>query len=407
MNINPVIGLYGIGGVYNYGCEAIVRGTESLIRKVWPNAIIKYASPRLQDDQSRLTDTDVEIIDRQVPNRISLKRAYLKMLRTGGIPWIPFAENIGWIHECDIILSIGGDIYTIPNYNASRWITGYYHPLVHFGELVRRNKKKLVVWGASIGPFDANPRAKSYFLNHLDRVELITAREPETFRYLNNNSIINNVVATADPAFFMPVNPIEARTENTTLRIGINLSPLAARQSFGNTSESIITSHARLVTALVQHFEAEVVLIPHVFCSKIHDDDYRYLSKVYNSVPRSISGRVVLIDEDKGFLHMHSIIESCQIVLAARMHCAINSILSGNPTVFLSYSRKSKGMCEYIYGNSEFCINLSDYEEGLILHKVEQILNDRPKIVSFLTHRVAEIREDADLSLTRLRGLIE
>ena len=51
---NPTIGLYGIGGVYNYGCEAIVRGTEIILRKKWPNIQIKYASLRPEDDKRRI-----------------------------------------------------------------------------------------------------------------------------------------------------------------------------------------------------------------------------------------------------------------------------------------------------------------------------------------------------------------
>lgn len=30
------IGLYGIYGVYNFGCEAIVRGTVQFIERVYP-----------------------------------------------------------------------------------------------------------------------------------------------------------------------------------------------------------------------------------------------------------------------------------------------------------------------------------------------------------------------------------
>jgi hypothetical protein len=30
---SPRILLIGIGGVYNYGCEAIVRGTEAIVRR--------------------------------------------------------------------------------------------------------------------------------------------------------------------------------------------------------------------------------------------------------------------------------------------------------------------------------------------------------------------------------------
>ena len=42
--------LIGIGGVYNYGCEAIVRGTIEILRNVDPAIKISYASYNYEDD---------------------------------------------------------------------------------------------------------------------------------------------------------------------------------------------------------------------------------------------------------------------------------------------------------------------------------------------------------------------
>ena len=52
MQNKPIFLLHGIGGVYNYGCEAIVRGTEQIIRKEYPTADIIYASRRPIDDRN-------------------------------------------------------------------------------------------------------------------------------------------------------------------------------------------------------------------------------------------------------------------------------------------------------------------------------------------------------------------
>lgn len=40
------------------------------------------------------------------------------------------------------------------------------------------------------------------------------------------------------------------------------------------------------------------------------------------------------------------------------MHCALNAVNSGVPTVFLSYSEKSKGMACLVYGSSDFVLPL-------------------------------------------------
>ena len=66
--------LIGIGGVYNYGCEAIVRGTETIMKKCNDNVIIDYASYRPADDKIRLKDSLVNIIERRY-NRYSFNNA--------------------------------------------------------------------------------------------------------------------------------------------------------------------------------------------------------------------------------------------------------------------------------------------------------------------------------------------
>ena len=55
--------LIGIFGTYNYGCEAIVRGTVTQIRQQYPDAYIAYASMNIDDDIHRLRNCNVNFID--------------------------------------------------------------------------------------------------------------------------------------------------------------------------------------------------------------------------------------------------------------------------------------------------------------------------------------------------------
>ena len=55
------IGLFGIRGVYNFGCEAIVRGAYEFIKDMWPNAHITYFSYNYEYDKQILDDLNIEI----------------------------------------------------------------------------------------------------------------------------------------------------------------------------------------------------------------------------------------------------------------------------------------------------------------------------------------------------------
>jgi len=50
------IGLYGIGGVYNFGCEAIVRGAYKVIQGLYPGADIVYFSSIFKSSATMITN---------------------------------------------------------------------------------------------------------------------------------------------------------------------------------------------------------------------------------------------------------------------------------------------------------------------------------------------------------------
>jgi len=113
---NPKILLIGIGGVYNYGCEAIVRGTEKIIHSAWPDAQLTYASPRPEDDRRRLSGCNIEVIYREPRKRYSFNNIRRKLLSLIDINWPTTIFSLKLLKNIDIVLSIGGDIYTLgPN----------------------------------------------------------------------------------------------------------------------------------------------------------------------------------------------------------------------------------------------------------------------------------------------------
>ena len=54
--------LIGIGGVYNYGCEAIIRGTVDILKTIDSTIEVYYASYNYEDDVKRLEGCDVKVI---------------------------------------------------------------------------------------------------------------------------------------------------------------------------------------------------------------------------------------------------------------------------------------------------------------------------------------------------------
>ena len=55
------IAIYGIGGLYNYGCEAIIRGTVEFIRKNYDNPQITYYSRNYKADLILANELGIQI----------------------------------------------------------------------------------------------------------------------------------------------------------------------------------------------------------------------------------------------------------------------------------------------------------------------------------------------------------
>ncbi len=395
---SPNILLIGIGGVYNYGCEAIVRGTEAIVHQQYPNAKIIYASPRPEDDRRKLEGCNVEVILSKFHRRYSFKNIVRKLLSLVGVKWQPMMHSFAVLDDKDAVFSIGGDLYTLGSngeYNAS---------LIKFGNVAERNGVSYILWGASVGPFSENPRAEKVIKHHLKRISLITARECATVKYLQEIGVFNNVIPCADPAYIVApeikANHVE---KNNNLTVGINLSPLSVLDSKYSLEETICVQ-SRAIQELIKTLKARIVMIPHVVCDfNERDDDLHYLRKLKKHIAPKYQEAVTLIDNDLGFIGTKKELIKCDLVIAARMHCAINALAAHVPTILLSYSRKAVGMCEYVYGNGDWVIPLNEFGSNHTLEKIRSMIKQQQNIRTYLAERIPKIQQDAYRPMRALR----
>jgi len=378
--------LIGIGGVYNYGCEAIVRGTVNLLCEAYPGVEIFYASSRPQDDAGRLDGCSLHIMPRCMRSQYSPKRLFWRFAKKTGIPFYPCIDVPEQADGMDAVFSIGGDIFTL-NSNGNLDTL-----LFRFGEEVQRRGVPYILWGASIGPFSVNPAAEKRIAAHLRGVKQIFAREELTVGYLHSLGIAKNVKFFPDPAFYVAPEIIKVRqNSNGKPRIAINLSPLSSRH-FDMDIEKIAVQQAKAIDGLITNFNADVVLIPHVIANfDESDDDLRYLKRVASHIV--CKDRVRLIDSDPGFIGIKKELIKCDLLIAARMHCAINGLCSLVPTIFLAYSIKARGMCRFVYGDEEFVADLNEFDNPRFKSIVDRIIKKNSEVSVFLSNKLQDIRE--------------
>ena len=158
---------------------------------------------------------------------------------------------------------------------------------------------------------------------------------------------------------------------------------------------------------MIREFNIEIVLIPHVICDfDILDDDLRYLKEIKDNLPEDVADQVILIDKDIGFMGIKNILTGCDILIAARMHCAINGLEAGIPTILVSYSQKALGMAYYIYNNDKWVISL-DNTGNKLLKLVNSILLEKKDLNIFLNTKIEKIRQDLYNPLSKIEKLIQ
>ena len=160
------------GSTENRGCEAILLSTYNILKLAHPDAKIISCSAR----DFRLT----KIVKLKDLTHISSQ----KLLSINTIKW-QFLKRIllyknrykNYLSTSDYVLALGGDNYTMD----------YGDPINLFEsneEILRKNK--LIIWGASIGPFEPGSSTELYAIKQLQQVHKIVVRESFTQLYLKN-----------------------------------------------------------------------------------------------------------------------------------------------------------------------------------------------------------------------------
>jgi polysaccharide pyruvyl transferase WcaK-like protein len=263
--------------------------------------------------------------------------------------------------------------------------------LVDFCNRTIQHNKQVVIYGASMGPWGNNKHAVDYYVKSVSQYSYVICRESLTIAFLESVGI-KNAIFQPDPAFLITLQN-EKNLSQSKKYIGINLSPLSLREAYGSYSEDMILKFKIVVERIVNELDSEILLIPHVISRDESDNDEIMLRKLHNRLSESLKKRVYIADTSKGFLGIKKQLHECKFIVAARMHCAINAINESVPAIFLSYSQKSQGMADYIYGSKQWILSLKKVESDLIPLMIE--MNQQWKsIEGCLDTRICEIRNE-------------
>ncbi len=391
LNKNPVFVLSGISHVSNFGCEAIIRSVTCILKCCYPGCQIIYVSRKAFDDKKILNDLPVEIIQlnskRKICYRIFNKIMYFLNIRYR----ISYDDYKNIFRNITALISVGGDIFTLEkDFNGIKKKSN--NPEIDIERYAKKQGAKLILFGASVGPFPRKQGNERYYLEHMRRMDLILAREMITLEYLKESGIGRNTVWAPDPAFFLRQGYKFQKREG----IAINLSSRILNKR--GKIERQLKEIASLIVKIQESTSEKIYMIPHVYSDYTDDDDRAFLTKVYSFVPDSKKEKITIHEEKRGFLYVKKFLSQRKIVIAARMHCAINAMTESIPTILISYSAKAAGMSEIVYGSKEWCIK-SDKLNDMLLEKTMTMYKKNGEIQEKLIERMDELCGEEQIEL--------
>ncbi len=261
----------------------------------------------------------------------------------GFLPGRLSASTFTNLKKSDLIIATGGDVFTSDYGGLQR-----HGHILHAGAPV-------ALLAHTIGPFAKAEEA--YFKASMKNVVICTARETETFNYLQDIAPGLQAELTADVAFLLPVTDTE--TSRWILEDLHHFSMQGKRLMGLSVSGGVLgyrkdvdaSSYVTELVAFVDRMNEDgwsVVLIPHVQETLVTNNDMYTCFEVLKKCKAASEN--VILSLPMSSSDFKGVIGLCDVLVGARTHTTIASMSQGIPTVAIAYSRKAWGIMRDYYG---------------------------------------------------------
>jgi polysaccharide pyruvyl transferase WcaK-like protein len=368
--------LYGHGGSYNHGAEAITKTTISLLREISPGCRISLSTHFKEQDvefgipADDFCERDLHYL--QLDKQSDEKGVYDKQI---------YKQTIESITGETVCLSVGGDTYCYGNWNRQA--------VIHKAALERGARSLL--WSCSIDPDVIDQEMLAVLKSH----HLITARESITYSALCDLGL-TNVIQCADIAFELPATetPLPDGFVPGEM-VAVNISPLIIRREPVNAA--VVENIRKMMDYVLAHTDMGVVLIPHVVMPV--DNDCDALDAL--ELPRD--PRICRVSGKLNASEYKYIISKCRFGVFARTHATIAAYSSSVPCIALGYSTKAEGIAGDL-GLQEFVVSIGELtSKETLLSRFIQLLESEDTIRMNLKRQIGQYTKKTRAGISLLK----
>jgi len=400
--------LTGQSSFGNRGCEAIVRSTVQMLNHVFSHVEILVPSDDIELDQKQWPEAGqygVRFVEAYLPmyNRywVHFQRLPFKMLKKSGWPFRFPSKLRDEINSVDAVLSVGGDNYSL-DYRLPSLLMG-------IDRLAMKLNKPVFIWGASVGPFEAEPDFVPAVREHLAGMSLIFARESITYNYLTNTLKLSNVVQMADPAFTLKKEYVDTASfwpqESKNGVVGLNVSPLIER--YKKNRQDLRAETIQFIRNVVAK-GFSVLLVPHVIPldGSEKNNDAVYMGNILSEV-EDLGDSVTLMPAHFNASQIKQVNSQLRYFIGARTHATIAALSSGVPTLSIAYSVKAKGINKDLLGDMPVILPTPELTSISLMAGLKYLINNEELIKLCLQEKLPEWRERVETAAKEIKLRLE
>lgn len=393
----------------NRGCEAIVRSTVGLLREQLGDIEVLVPSSNIELDSAQWPQADRSGV-RFVPSYMPAHARYWGHLQRLPVPFLkradwPFAMP-GWLKQqigsVDAVLAVGGDNYSLDYRIPSQ--------IMSVDKLAMDMGKPVVLWGASVGPFEREPAFVGSMTRHLSRMHYVAARESVSHDYLTTKLGLSNVIRMADPAFTLEREPVDLTPfwpggpDNADV-LGVNVSRLIER--YKRPGQNLRHEVAGFIRHAVSEKGLSVLLVPHVQPLQGADEggDATYMAPLLAELA-DLGNAVRMMPATFNAAQTKYVISKLRFFIGARTHATIAALSSGVPTVSIAYSVKARGINRDLFGNEDMVLQTPDVSAQTLQNSLDWLLREQDSLRSRLANRVGELQATARHAATRIADVL-
>lgn len=348
------VGISGSYGGFNLGDEAILTGMIGELRDSLSAEITVFSRDPEDTLKRHLVERSVAIrqLTRQEA-REEVKRLDVLILGGGGILYDADAET--YLREVMLAQELG---------------------------------VLVAVYAISAGPLQ-DPKVRTTIANVLNKIPLITVRDKQGYRLLEDVGVENDIHLTADPALLIEAAalPAEALTAEG-VDFDRHLVGFSVREP-GPAAPHISPDHyyellANAADFMIDRLNADVVFVP------MEKADIRYSHGVVANM--EYSQRAEILRRNYTSQQILSLIGRFEFCVGMRLHFLIFSALQGVPFVALPYASKVTG---FIQDLEMAMPPMHDVRSGRLIASIDRAWDTRHEIKTKIQRLLPGLKERA------------